>query len=88
MSCLEAKTGREIYRERLGPRGSYFASPIAANGKIYAASFDGSISVVAAGDTLQVLARNRLGEPIAATPAAVDGKLYVRTDKHLWAFGE
>lgn len=88
ISCLEAKTGREIYRERLGPRGSYFASPIAADGKIYAASLDGTISVVAAGDALKVLARNRLGEAIAATPAAVDGKLYVRTDKHLWAFGE
>lgn len=88
MSCLDAKTGREIYRERLGPRGSYFSSPIAADGNIYAASVDGTISAVAAGDLFQVLARNRLVEPIAATPAAVDGKLYVRTDKHLWAFGE
>jgi hypothetical protein len=36
---------------------------------------------------LEVLARNDLGESITATPAIADHKLYVRTAKHLWAFG-
>jgi outer membrane protein assembly factor BamB len=44
--------------------------------------------VLAAGDSFTVLARNDLGESIQATPALVDGKIYVRTEKHLYAFAE
>jgi outer membrane protein assembly factor BamB len=77
-----------LYRERLGPRGPYFASPVAGDGKVYAASRDGVVVVFAAGDELKILARNDLDELIAATPAPMGGKLYVRTEKHLYAFGE
>lgn len=87
-TCIEAATGKVLFRERLGPSGTYFASPIAGDHKIYAASRDGVITVFEASDKLKVLARNRLGETINATPAAVDGKLYIRTDNHLYAFGE
>lgn len=87
-SCLDATTGRLRYRERLGAEGAYFASPVAGDGKIYAASREGVVVVINAGDKLDVLARNDLGDTIAATPALVDGKIYVRTDKHLYAFGE
>ena len=88
VTCLEAKTGRLLYRGRLGAGGPYFASPVAGDGKVYAASLDGVVVVFAAGDELKILARNDLDESIAATPALVDGKLYVRTEKHLYAFGE
>jgi outer membrane protein assembly factor BamB len=74
-------------RQRLGTLGQYVASPVAADGRIYAASETGTIVVFRAGDTLEVLARNDLGESITATPAIADHKLYVRTAKHLWAFG-
>ena len=74
-------------RQRLGTLGQYVASPIAADGRIYAASETGTIVVFRASDTLEVLARNDLGESITATPAIADHKLYVRTAKHLWAFG-
>ena len=67
--------------------GLYVASPVAADGRIYAASETGTIVVFRAGDTLEVLARNDLCESITATPAIADHKLYVRTAKHLWAFG-
>ena len=87
-SCLEATTGRLLYRGRLGAEGPYFASPVVGDGKIFAASRNGVVVVLAAGDDLKVLARNDLGELIAATPALVDGKIYVRTEKHLYAFGE
>ena len=69
-------------------RGDYYASPVAGDGKIYVASQRGVVAVLRAGDTLDVLARNDLGEPILATPAIVDGKLYVRTEGHLYAFGK
>ena len=74
-------------RQRLGTLGMYVASPVAADGRIYAASESGTVVVFRAGDTLEVLARNDLGESITATPAIADHKLYVRTAKHLWAFG-
>ena len=51
----ESPTGRLVYRERLGPGGAYFSSPIAGDGKVYAASGRGVVTVFAAGDTLQVL---------------------------------
>jgi outer membrane protein assembly factor BamB len=74
-------------RQRLGALGQYVASPVAADGRIFAASETGTIIVFRAGDELEVLARNDLGESITATPAIADDKLYVRTAKHLWAFG-
>jgi outer membrane protein assembly factor BamB len=88
VSCLNAETGKVVYRERLGPGGMYYSSPIAADGKLYAASGPGVVTVFAAGDKFQVLARNDFGEPIMATPAVADGTLYIRTDKHLYAIKE
>jgi outer membrane protein assembly factor BamB len=87
-SCYDAQTGKMLYRKRLGTSGFFYASPVAANGNIYAASYNGVVAVFKAGDQCQVLARNNLGEQIVATPALVDGRLYVRTEGHLYAFGE
>lgn len=87
-SCFDAQTGRVNYQEeRLGALGDYYASPVAAAGKICVASQSGMVVVYRVGETLEVLARNALDEPILATPAIVDGKLYVRTQGRLFAFG-
>lgn len=88
VTCLDAATGTLKFRGRLGPGGSYFSSPVAADGKIYTASRQGTLTILAAGDALRVLSRVDLNEPIMATPALVDGKVYVRTDGHLYAFGK
>jgi hypothetical protein len=48
---------------------------------------DGIVTVLEAGDKLNVLARNNLEERLMATPAIADGKLYIRTAGHLYAFG-
>ena len=87
-SCFDAGTGEVYYREDLGIRGSYFASPIVAGGRIYAASRSGVITVLETGDEFKILAKNSLNEIITATPAVVDNKLYIRTDKALYAFGK
>ena len=87
-SCLDAGTGEVYYRERLGTRGSYFASPIEAGGRIYVASRNGVITVLEAGDKFKILGENSLKELITATPAVVDNKLYIRTDKGLYVFGK
>lgn len=87
LTSYEPATGRVVLDpQRLGTGGQYAASPVAAAGRIYAANVDGTITVLEAGDRLQVLSRNALGERILATPALARDTLYVRTEKHLWAF--
>jgi len=87
-SCYDAKTGKPFYQdERVDAPGDYYASALAANGKIYLVSQQGILLVLAAGDKFNVLARNNLGSQVLATPAIADGKLYVRTAGHLYAFG-
>jgi len=84
--CLDAKTGREVYQERLhGAR--YRASPVYADGKIYCTARDGVISVVKAGTHFELLATNRLPDQIAASPAISNGRIYVRGFEALYAIG-
>lgn len=88
LQCLEAASGKVLYQERIGVGGGYTASPIAADGRVYLASQTGSIVVVdGRAKELKVLARNDIGEKITATPALVENLLYVRTERHLFAFG-
>jgi outer membrane protein assembly factor BamB len=88
VTCREPATGKLLFEDRLGSPGGYFASPVASGGKIYAASDTGKVTVFEAKDSLNVLARNDLGEPIWATPAIVGANIYIRTTGHLFAFGE
>ena len=87
LTCVDAATGRVVYRGRVGAPGPYFSSPVIAGSRLFVTSGDGVISVLGLGDDLQVLAKNDLGEPIMATPAVVGGVLYVRTASALFAFG-
>jgi outer membrane protein assembly factor BamB len=85
--CRLAKTGELVYSGRTGAMGYYYSSPVAADNKIYIASEEGAVVVLDGGDELKVLARNKFDGQILATPAIVDGKIYVRTEDHLYAFG-
>ena len=86
VSCLDAQTGALLFQERLDAGGPYYASPVAGDGKIYAASARGVVTVLEAGAALEVLSSNDLEERTLATPALVDGAVYVRTDSRLLAF--
>jgi outer membrane protein assembly factor BamB len=92
VTAYDARTGKDIYvQERAVAQGRYYASPVAANGNIYFTSLEhGAITVLKAGTARpEVVARNpRLGERVAATPAIADNALYVRGEKHLYAFGD
>jgi outer membrane protein assembly factor BamB len=88
VTCRDVRSGKEIYRERLGARGTCYSSPIVGDGKIYIGTDGGVVIVFKPGDRFEILARNNLGEGIVATPALVDNRIYVRTDRHLIAFGE
>jgi outer membrane protein assembly factor BamB len=88
ISCFNSESGKLLYRGKLNAPGAYFSSPIEASGRIYLASRNGIVTVIEAGDNLKILAKNNLGELITATPAVVDNKIYIRTDKALYAFGK
>ena len=87
-SCFDAKTGEERWLEqRVGIFGDFYASPIVAGGKVYFAAQNGAVAVLATSDTFTVLAKNEMKEPIFATPAIADGKIYLRTAGHLYCIG-
>ncbi|HEX2475073.1 MAG TPA: PQQ-binding-like beta-propeller repeat protein [Lacipirellulaceae bacterium] len=88
LTCYEARTGKRVYRERLGNGSTGFtASAVAGDGKIYFTSEDGHIYVVKAGATFELLATNAMDEVCMATPAISDGQLIVRTENHVYAIG-
>jgi outer membrane protein assembly factor BamB len=88
LAAYALKTGERVYQERLGGKGgSFSASPVAADGKIYLASEDGDVFVVKAGPTYELLATNSMGEVLMATPAISDGLIIVRGLKHIYAIG-
>jgi outer membrane protein assembly factor BamB len=89
LSSFDAKTGRPFYiQERLDALGNYYSSPVAGGGRIYVASQSGKLTVVkAGGEKPQILHQAEFGEPIFATPALIEDKLYLRTQHTLYAFG-
>jgi outer membrane protein assembly factor BamB len=84
-TCLDAKTGKVHWSERVP--GGYSASPIHHDGKIWLTNEDGGGTVLQAGKTFKVLAKNDLKEKTLASFAAADGALFVRTERHLYRFG-
>jgi hypothetical protein len=82
-------TGERKYEGGRPPvAGSYFASPVAFDGKILLTSEDGDSFVIKAGPVHEVLASNSVGETVWASPAIANGTIYIRGDKHLFAIGQ
>jgi outer membrane protein assembly factor BamB len=90
VSSFDAKTGQPNYQqERIDAIGNYYASPVAADGRVYFASLNGRVTVLAAGGEMpKVLHRADFGERISATPALVENVLYLRTATAMYAFGK
>jgi outer membrane protein assembly factor BamB len=89
VTALDAETGEMLKQGRLpGALDFYYASPVAADGKVYAVSQGGHLSVIKAGREWEVLARNDMEDECFATPALVDGKVYVRTKSALYCFAQ
>lgn len=85
-SCLDAKTGKVHWQQRLA--GNFSASPLHAAGKIYVQSEDGSGYVLKAGKRFEQLAKNDLAERSLASYAVVDSALLIRTATHLYRIQE
>jgi len=89
LTSLDPRSGQVLKQGRIkGAMGQYFSSPVAADGKIYTASVDGKVSVLKAGGEWELLKVNDLGEECNATPAIVDGKIYLRTTNALYCFAK
>jgi outer membrane protein assembly factor BamB len=81
-------TGAIIKRGRLGRGGAFYASPVAAAGKLLFADTDGELNVVSADGQWTVLATSQLGEACYATPEIAGGRIYIRGEQHLHCFGD
>jgi outer membrane protein assembly factor BamB len=85
-ACHVARSGEMVWQKRLDVPMT--ASPILVNGKVYAIGEDGTVFVFAAATTFKLLAKNSMGEPVSATPAVADNRLYVRGRDHLFCIGK
>ncbi len=89
LTALDPETGAVLKQGRLtGAIDNYYASPVAGDGKLYFAGEVGKIGVVKPGGEWELLTVNDMGEPVYASPAIGDRRLYVRTESALYAFGQ
>ncbi len=82
VTCLDALSGAEIWRERVG--GNFSASPLYAGGLIYLFDQEGKTTVLRAGRKFELVAKNELAEGCNASPAVADNALFVRTASQLY----
>jgi outer membrane protein assembly factor BamB len=87
VSCLDAKTGRLTKQGRVSGTAGYYSSPVAGDGKVYLLSQRGELTVISAEPQWRELSSAKFGEDAYATPAIVDGRIYLRTAGHLYCFG-
>jgi outer membrane protein assembly factor BamB len=90
VTSLDARTGKTVWQGRLGvaTREGFSASPVAVNGHVFFTNDEGDTFVLRAGPAFDLVRVNRIGERTLASPALVDGRWYIRTDRHLLAIGD
>jgi len=85
VECIDPTNGATLWTGELPKSSSsYYSSPVAADGKIYAAREDGVVFVARIDGTFEVLAENKMGEPVIASPVPVANRLLIRGEKHLF----
>lgn len=85
LMCFDLETGKEMYPPQRLPRGTYSASPVLADGKIYATNEDGTTAVLEAGPQFKLLAVNRLDDAYTlSSPAVAQGEIFIRTSNRLY----
>jgi len=88
LTCLDAKTGAVQYDNgRVPVPATFTASPVALDGRILLTSEDGDTFVIRAGPKHEVLATNSLDEPVLASPAISQGRIFIRGEKNLYCIG-
>jgi outer membrane protein assembly factor BamB len=84
-SCLDARTGKRLWMERLGRHHS--ASPVSAAGHLYFLDDDGTMFVLKGSSQFELVSRNELGEQCSASPAVAHGQIFIRALHHLYCIG-
>ncbi|HKZ81804.1 MAG TPA: PQQ-binding-like beta-propeller repeat protein [Pyrinomonadaceae bacterium] len=88
LTCLDSKTGEVKYEGgRVPIPATFTASPIAFDGKILLTSEDGDTFIIKAGPKHEVIGTNSVGEPVYASPAVADGRIFIRGEKNLYCIG-
>jgi len=89
LSCFDAKTGKPVFEaERIPGLPGVYASPVAANGRIYLAGRNGATVVLKAGERLEVLTTNSLNDKFNASPALAGKELFLRGQENLYCISE
>jgi outer membrane protein assembly factor BamB len=87
LAVVDAKTGEPLKQGRIGATGEYFSSPVAGDGKVFMINQRGRLTVLEATAGWRELSSADFGEDAYASPAIADGRIYVRTNGHLYCFG-
>ncbi len=88
LTCVDAATGVPHYASQRTALQTTYASPVAAGGHVYLSDRDGTTVVIKDANQYQVVATNRIGETIDATPAPVDNQLFIRGERNLFCIEE
>lgn len=88
LTTLEAESGQAVKTARVSGNGNYYASPVVGDGRVFLVDQNGELSIVSAAGKWEELATADFGEQVYATPAIVEGRLYLRTAGHLYCFAD
>jgi outer membrane protein assembly factor BamB len=90
VTCLDPKTGREIWQGKIGGRGPWHASLTGADDKLYCMNETGEIVVLAAGgNKFKIIFQTKIDEaPIQSSISIANGRLFIRTAKNLYCIGK
>lgn len=89
VECLEPATGKTVWKDAFPKhRTNFYSSPVIAGGRLFAPREDGTVFVAdVTGNAFRVLSENDLQEPVIGSPIPVDGRIYLRGERHLFCFG-
>jgi outer membrane protein assembly factor BamB len=88
LTVLDATSGKQIYKVRIGGGGHTFsASPVAAGNRVLFLTEEGMTFVIETGDAYKEVAKNDLAEMSLASPAIAGGSIYIRTETSLYRIG-
>jgi outer membrane protein assembly factor BamB len=85
VECIDVATGKTLWSDALPKASSsYYSSPLIADGKLYAAREDGVVFVARVEEKFELLAENKMGERVIASPVPVSNRLFIRGEQHLF----
>ena len=88
IQCLDAKTGKEMYKEKIGKSDFFLSSPVAADSKVYITGVPGVVHILEAGPDFKIIETAQLGDVCMTTPAITDNIIFFRTEKSLVAISK